>query len=95
MFSRALIEYLSCHLKETGSSEKLRDEALKLANETNPYIVWLIAYYDIFDVILEENGEDLLDDMIQHNLNKSGSVEEAFTFFKSKSTHTIIPLTPP
>jgi hypothetical protein len=57
---------------------------LLLAVESNPYLIWQLAYHKIFDTILEENGEDLLEDVIQENLNKSGSVEEAFTFFKSK-----------
>lgn len=92
MYCRALIEYLSVHLKEPGSSEQLRNDALKQAVQANPYIIWLLAYSDIFEVILDENGEDLLEDIIQNNLNTAGSVEEAFTFFKSKITSTHINL---
>jgi hypothetical protein len=54
------------------------------AVESNPYFILELAYHKIFYTLLEENGEDLLEDVIQENLNKSGSVEEAFTFFKSK-----------
>jgi hypothetical protein len=55
---------------------------LNTAIDSNPYIIWQLAYASIFEPIIDES-EDILEDIIQENLNKPGSVEESFTFFKN------------
>lgn len=72
-YSRALVEFLSVMLREAGSSEKLRDEQLLKAYESNPYALFALANHEIFSQVLSHASLIAEAD--------EGSVEDAIRFF--------------
>ena len=74
-YSRALIEFLSLQLKESGTSEKSRDDLLMSAYDSNPYAAFALANHGVFEQVVEHAG-GLMDDMAP-----PGSVEDALRYF--------------
>ena len=76
-FSRALIEHIAILLAEPDSSETLLNNAIRAANQANPYAIWMFVYNDVFEEAVEYTDE------IQEPV-PIGSVEEAILRVKGK-----------
>lgn len=77
-YGRALLEHISfAILEETDSSSELRDEMLSKAYSSNPYVLWMLVYNDIFSDVINEAGED----MVEIISPTAGSIEDAYRYF--------------
>ena len=84
-YSRALLEYISWSLQDEGTTEEMRDQVMRKAVASNPFVIWLLAYHQFYSEILDdENVEHLRDDDVNAALVKPGSLEDAILYFKSK-----------
>lgn len=61
------------------------------AVESNPYVIWLLAYHEIYEEIVSDIDQ-LLDDEVHDALVKDGSVEDALLYFESKFSVLISPI---
>ncbi len=61
----------------------LQNLAFYTAVESNPYVIWMLAYHQIYEEIVS-NVDQLLDDEVHEALVKDGSVEDAMLYFESK-----------
>lgn len=77
-YGRALLEHISfAILEETDSSSELRNEMLSKAYSSNPYVLWMLVYNDIFSDVINEAGED----MVEIISPTAGSIEDAYRYF--------------
>jgi hypothetical protein len=74
-YTAALIEFISHMLKEDGSSESLRDEALRAAHRANEYAIWTLAYHDTFANVVEHTDKIVTP-------AKEGSIQDAIHFYE-------------
>lgn len=74
VYTKVMIEYISCMLEEEGSSEEIKTKALLEAYEINPYTLFALTEHETFTDVVEHV------DQIQ-SPTPAGSVEDAFLFF--------------
>jgi hypothetical protein len=54
------------------------------AVDSNPFLIWMLAYHDIYEQIVTD-VDQLFDDDVREALVTDGSVEDAMLFFESEA----------
>lgn len=84
LYTLVFIEIVSLQLNEEGASKIVIDECIATAHAANPYLIWLLAYSELFS---EMDG--LVDDLIGTRVFfENNSLQEALRYCRCKQART-------
>ena len=80
LYTLVFIEIVSLQLEEEGASNQLIDACIRTAHAANPYLIWLLAYPELFGEM-----EDAVDELIgTHVYFENDSLQEALRYCRCK-----------